>query len=349
VLDGRVGVGGAGPGGRGAGGGGGYAAERRALGGERIVDDPEWEELKRRIEGHPVEVKSFDGTRLHTDVLGDDAAPTIVFAHGYTHAKEFWHYQRRDLPADFRVVCYDQRGHGRSEEAAEGDYSTTALGHDLLAVLDATCDPDRPVLAVGHSMGGMAILAFAEEFPGLVTQRLAGAVLVNTTGSDVLAGTATSAALAALGALRRGVASGTLRLMGRRPTLADRVYGRSTDLSFLLTRAIGFGPNASPAIIAFGEQLLLGSPSSVVAALLPTLSTLDLREAAAHLTVPVVVVAGEKDRLTPMRASHRLGELLPNGWVVVLPQIGHMAPLEDHDRFTRLVREHAQRVFEPES
>jgi pimeloyl-ACP methyl ester carboxylesterase len=144
---------------------------------------------------------------------------------------------------------------------------------------------------------------------------------------------------------RRRFAAGTLRLVGYRPTLADRVYGRSTDLSFMLTRTIGFGPNASPAIIAFGEQLLLGSPSSVVAALLPTLSTLDLREAAAHLTVPAVVVAGERDRLTPMRASHRLGELLPDGWVVVLPQIGHMAPLEDHDRFTRLVREHAGRVF----
>jgi pimeloyl-ACP methyl ester carboxylesterase len=323
----------------------GWAGERRTMRGRRQLDGEEWAELRNPVAGEPAQVTALDGTRLHADILGPPDAPTIVLAHGYAMAIEFWHYQRRDLAGEFRIVSYDQRGHGRSQEAAGGDYRAAALGQDLAAVLAATVPPGERAVVVGHSMGGMSILAFAEQCPELVERRLAGAVIANSTGSDVLAGAAASAGLAALTAVRRRALSGVHRVLSRRPGLADRVYPASSDLSSLITRAVGLSPNASSAHVAFTEQLVLASPSSVIAALFPTVSTIDLLEAAANLTVPTLVVAGERDRLTPIGKSHECARVLPKAELVVLPEVGHMAPLEAHEAFTDQLRRFTRHVL----
>src|SRR6476659_2896077 len=59
-------------------------------------------------------VESADGTRLHVQIFGRDDAPTIVLAHGITQAGRAFAYQVLDLADRYRVVVYDQRGHGAS-------------------------------------------------------------------------------------------------------------------------------------------------------------------------------------------------------------------------------------------
>lgn len=333
----------------------GWAAERRAVRGLHPEADPEWEELLAGVDGKPFEVSSFDGTVIRGDVIGPDSAsgageagdvPTIVLVHGFTMAKEFWHYQRRDLPGPFRVVSYDQRGHGASEAARDGDWSVQALGRDLRAVLDALVPAGQRAVVVGHSMGGMATMAMAEVCSAdEVSARIAGAILANTTGSDAIAGSAAGASLAALGAVRDRVYDRGLALMQARPELSDRVYASSSDLSGLLFRSFGLTRQASPAHIAFSERLVLGCPSKVIASFGPLITHLDLRDAARDLRVPALVVASAHDKLTPLRQSRRLMELLPDAELVVLDDAGHMAPIEQHERFTRLVAEFARRVL----
>src|SRR5271156_963420 len=88
-----------------------------------------------------VQVRSADGTRLHTEVFGPDDGYPIVLAHGITCAIRAWTYQIAELAGDFRVIAFDHRGHGRSGIPRRGGYSLSHLAADVDAVLDATLRP----------------------------------------------------------------------------------------------------------------------------------------------------------------------------------------------------------------
>lgn len=316
-----------------------YAAKRRAVAGIEPAAGDEWAELQRPVQGKPVAVTTFDGTALHAEVLGPQDAATLVFAHGYGLSQHAWHYQRRDLADRFRLVCYDQRGHGASELAATGDYSMGALGRDLAAVLDVTAPASRPAVVVGHSMGGMTVLSFAEQFPEQL-ERLAGVALMSTAGGSVVAGGAFTAGTATLSTLR-GRATRRPRRSGR--PAADHVEPRA-DTLFLLTRALGLSPHADPAHVAFTEQLLMHAPGRVKAALGPTLTSLRLAHVAEQLTMPALVMVGDADRLTPIRQARRLAEAMPQAELHVVPGAGHMLPLEAHARVSDELRGFADGV-----
>jgi pimeloyl-ACP methyl ester carboxylesterase len=320
----------------------GYAAQRRALADVGPVLGETWRDLHRPVHGRPVEVVAPDGTSLHAEVIGAQGAPAVVLVHGYALSQHAWHYQRRALAERCRVVCYDQRGHGASGEAATGDYGMDALGRDLAAVLDATTAPDEPVVLVGHSMGGMSILSFAAQHPERLP-RVAGVVLVSTAAGNVVAGGAFTAGAAVLSALRSrlpGIRSGPRR--GDDP--AGWTQAPPTDLLFLLTRSIGLHPDADPAHVAFTEQLMVECPARVKSALGPTLTSLGLTDVVERLDMPGLVIVGDDDRLTPVGQARRLAEAMPAARLVVLPACGHMAPLEAHERVSAEVAAFALEV-----
>lgn len=304
----------------------GWLGKRRALRGIDPDAEPAWAELQHPVHGRPTTVRGFDRTRLHVEVLGPEDAPTIVLIHGYGLNQHAWHYQRRDLADGFRLVCYDQRGHGASAQAASGDYRMSALGQDLAAVLDATVAPGQPVVVAGHSLGAMTVLSFVGQFPEQVPHRFAGASLISTASANLVAGGMASAGIAALRAL------------------ASHRSTSEADLAFLLMRSVGLSPDADPAHVAFTEQMLLETPGRVRAALGPALTSLNLSEAAEYLTVPTLVMVGEHDRLTPVSQARRLAEALPDAELVELPGAGHMAPLEAHPAVTGRLRALAERT-----
>ena len=326
----------------------GWAGERKALRHSDPATEPEWRELRESLRGDVMRVESFDGTHLHVEVFGRDNKQTLVFAHGYAMSHAAWHYQARDLSNDFRVVTYDHRGHAASEEAVSGDYSIEAFGRDLAAVIDATTPDGQTVIAVGHSMGGMTVLSYIDQFPEAVHGRLAGAVLMSTSGSDVITGGIVSVGVAAARGIGNRASRRAFQALGRRASMADLVYSSSSDLSFVLTKLVGLNADASPAHVAFTEQLLLDCPNPVKAAIGPMFTSLDLREAAPLLSAPTLVLVGERDRLTPPAQARRLVELLPDAELVELAGIGHMAPLEAHAEVTAHIRRFARRLWSAE-
>src|ERR1039457_7516598 len=107
-----------------AGAGAVIAAEKIAVGRQRLRPDPESAEPFGELRGAALTVLASDGVPLHAEINGRDDAPvTIIFCHGYTLNQNCWHYQRRDLAALGRLVFWDQRGHGRSG-GADGDNVT---------------------------------------------------------------------------------------------------------------------------------------------------------------------------------------------------------------------------------
>ena len=98
---------------------------------------------------------------------------TLVFVHGYALNLDCWHFQREAFRGKHRMAFYDQRSHGRSERSDREHATIDQLGDDLARVIE-TVAPKGKVVLVGHSMGGMSIIAFAERHPKLFAERVAG-------------------------------------------------------------------------------------------------------------------------------------------------------------------------------
>ena len=108
-------------------------------------------------------VTTPDGVDLAVREVGPvDARLTVVFAHGFCLRMGAFYFQRARLAEQWgrqvRMVFYDQRGHGQSGEAPPETYTVTQLGQDLETML-AVMAPRGPVVLVGHSMGGMTVVA----------------------------------------------------------------------------------------------------------------------------------------------------------------------------------------------
>ena len=95
---------------------------------------------------------SADGTRLNVEEYGRTDAPTVVLVHGWTCSTLFWAPMVRALSSDFRLIAYDQRGHGLSAApATRKGYGTGVLADDLQAVLEAVLPDDERALLVSRN------------------------------------------------------------------------------------------------------------------------------------------------------------------------------------------------------
>ncbi|MCB5181602.1 alpha/beta fold hydrolase [Streptomyces antimicrobicus] len=270
--------------------------------------------------------ESADGARLHVEVHGEDGAPTVVLAHGWTCSTAFWAAQIRELSRDHRVVAYDQRGHGRSPAATE--HSTTALADDLVAVLRATlADGERAVVA-GHSMGGMTVMAAARR-PEFVAHT-AGAVLCST-GSARLLEEARVLPLPA----------GPLRTRLTRAVTGSRApFGPVTPVSKALLKYVTMAPGAAPDKVDACARVVQACPVPARRAWAAVLAGLDLDGDVRSLHVPTAVVGGTADRLTPVGHARALAAALPQCvGLTELTGIGHMAPVEAPEAVSDVIRE----------
>lgn len=299
--------------------GAGVAAQ--VLHARRIAADPARRELEHPPRGRSIALRSADGTELHAEVFGDDGAQALVLVHGWTEDLTLWTYVIRELaPRGVRIVALDLRGHGQSQPAASDDYSLTRFGEDIEAVLEA-CVPDgeRTVL-VGHSLGAMALVAWAEHHP--VTPRVGAVALLNTGLGNLASEHLIVPVPKFAKAFNRVVSARLLGAPGPIPRY-------STPISYFLTRYVAFGPDASPAQVAFYERMMAACSWRARADSGIAISEVELHHALPRLTVPTLVMAGDRDRLTPPSHARRIAAELPQLYrLVVLRNTGHMGPLE---------------------
>jgi pimeloyl-ACP methyl ester carboxylesterase len=324
----------------------GAAGTRAFLRRERNREDPFRGEDYGMRRGRSIgPVASFDGTLLNVEEIG--AGPTIVLSHGFSLNSTIWHHQMRDLSSEMRLVMFDHRGHGYSGLPPEDDWSLDALAHDMEAVIRDAANRE-PVIVVGHSMGGMTLLRYCELFPDAIGARVRGIVLVDTTSADVMGGLLPAVARR-LQAGVEGVQEIALRALQGRSDNVDQLRQRANNLVYLGTRLMGFGQDPSPTQVAFIEKLLSEVPSSVWFKLIPTMLGMDVSRALSAIDVPALVIAGEKDKLTPLAAAQRIADGIPRAELVVLPNTGHCPMLEQPEEFNGLLRRFVARVTTAEA
>lgn len=302
----------------------GVALERLAVGRDRLRPDPEAREPFGRLPGREYAVTLPDGVRLHVEEVGRGPL-TAVFVHGFALSMASWHYQRRDLADVARLVFVDQRCHGRSTRGRDEDCTLAQLGDDLAYVLDEVA-PTGPVVLVGHSMGGMAVMSLAQRQPRLLGPRVVGAVLLATSAGGV------AEALVPIPARIQDVVTSRLlprfhRVAGSSVVATGRRAG--SDLNFLFTKRWGFGDNPSPAQVELAERMVSATPLDVLTAFVPTFLDHDLYAGLAVLgTIPTLLIGGTRDRVTPYAHTEEIARRMPRAQLVTLTGAGHMLLLE---------------------
>lgn len=308
----------------GAGVAAGIAVERLAVGRKRLRPDPEAREPFGRLPGTSRWVELPDSVRLYVEEAGGGPL-TVVFVHGFALSMASFHYQRKDLHDVGRLVFVDQRAHGRSDRGDEECFTLEQLGRDLEAVLDEVA-PDGPVVMVGHSMGGMSVMALAKERPHLFGSRVVGAVLVATSAGGIAEALVPIPARAA-DVLSAKVLPRAQRIAGRPIVAAGRRAG--SDLNFLFTKLWGFGDNPSPAQVELVERMTSSTPLDVLLGFVPTFREHDLYDGLDALSrVPVLLIGGTRDRITPYEHSEEIARRIPGAHFVTVTGAGHMLMLE---------------------
>jgi pimeloyl-ACP methyl ester carboxylesterase len=255
--------------------------------------------------------------RLNVVSSGESASSsssdvTAVLLHGWTMDLTTWDRVAAALPG--RVVRYDVRGHGKS--SCDGQAPTLAeLAEDLAAVLEEFVPSGRIVLA-GHSLGGMTIMALAEQRAELFS-RVSGVALVATSCGD-LPGVS-------------GVERLAGRWLGKRPKVG---FGRLIAPGMRVT----FGRRPRWADVRAAAAMAGNTTGEAFVGLREELTRHQRREALSVLSsIPSVVLAGSWDVLTPMRHSRVLADALPAAEFVIYPKAGHMLPLERSEDVARRI------------
>lgn len=278
-----------------------------------------------------------DGSELQVKIYGAAGAPPLVLSHGWGLNSDEWVYAHRELAQRFQLIMWDEPGLGASTRPSNRDFSLEKMARDLDAVLGLA---EQPAVLVGHSIGGMIALTFCRLFPEALGPRVAGLVLTHTTYTNPVRTTSGAAfftaiekpvlvplmyltiALSPLVWLLNWLSyhNGSAHLMAMRTSFAGTETWEQIDF------AARFQVHASPAVLARG---MLGMMRYDATATLKT------------ITVPTLVVAGDKDSTCKPEASERMRQEIPGARQVTLAPARHFGLIEHHERYANSVAEFA--------
>lgn len=273
----------------------------------------------------PDTVLADDGVVLATRTYGDDSAElTLLFVHGFCNSMESFHFQRRDLAQRWgprlRMVFFDLRGHGRSGPATS-NCTIEQLGSDVLAVLKASA-PTGPVVLVGHSLGGMAVLAAAARQPELFGPRVVGVALLCTSAAEVTGSGITQllhpSAIGGFGLAVRTV-----------PAVVEFTRAATRSLLTPILHVTSFHGPVSPTLSRFTTMMIDRTPVRTIERFLSAFALHDESAALPTLApLPVLVLGGGHDMVIPFHNSRALAGALPGSELVRVAGAAHMPQLQ---------------------
>ncbi len=293
-------------------------------------------------------VLADDGVALSVEELDpiDGGSPefTVVLVHGYTLDRRTWLFQRYELAHStaprVRQVLFDLRSHGRSGRSLRSACMIEQLGRDLHAVISKAA-PEGPVIVIGHSMGGMTIMALAEHNPELFAERICGVAFVNTSAGDI----GRSGLSRPFLSRRSPIMSVARPLSSWEPSTRaiDRGRDAAGNLAWSLTRKLSFVDKAiSPAVVELLYTMINATSFEVVVDFVATFGEHNRYAALAGLQyVKALVIGSDGDLLIPYYHAEAIAALLPDVELVQVAGAGHVPMLER----PKLVNEHLMKFL----
>ena len=269
-------------------------------------------------------VPGADGAALQLDISGAETGPILVFTHGWGLSQRIWGQARRSLGARFGLVSWDLPGVGRSGHPPQG-WSIEGFAEDLFAVINSL-PIDRPVILVGHSIGGMTSQTLCARHPELLNTRVVGLVLENTTYRNPLHTMILSHVLVPLEPVIRGVMrldillSPLVWLMNWQSYLSGSTH--------LAMRLAGFGTRPTRAVLDLSAQLPTLTSPAVQAHGNLAMFDWSVIERLPAVDVPALVFVGGRDLVTKDHAGETIVAALPNARIMRMEPAGHMGPFE---------------------
>jgi pimeloyl-ACP methyl ester carboxylesterase len=310
--------------------GAGYAAQRAVVRGLRNRDDPDAELLASLLplvrEGvSERRLTSYDGGSIYVVDAGSAEGTPLVLAHGVTIDSRIWVKQLATLPErGFRVIAFDSRGHGSSVVGDSG-HSVENLAFDMRTVLEEL--DLRDAILVGHSMGGVAVQAFAAKQSEAAHDRVRGIVLLSSLAKTHLSTTRRL----------RNVIQGVSDRFDLGRIMANRSVGT------MLAR-LGFGRDPLASHVELVRQMLTECPADTSQEAVAVLFGMDLTPDLSNIDLPTLVIGGTLDALTPPAEARRLARIIPGARLEMIEGGGHTIMLEQAETLEALLVEFAQEL-----
>ncbi|WP_207974407.1 alpha/beta fold hydrolase [Parafrankia sp. BMG5.11] len=251
-----------------------------------------------------------DGRRIHLRDEGPRGGTPIVLLHGSNADLHTWQPWTDRLSKTHRVIRFDQRGHGLTGPANDGDYTRASFARDVDQLADKL-GLERFVLA-GNSMGGGIALEYALTYP----DRVAGLVLVD-----------------AAGAPRIGEAKGNIGFTLARTPGFSWLIGQITPRGLVersLRQSVANQAIVTDAMVdRYWELLRYPGNRQATAQRFAAAQQPFSPEALARLKgTPTLIIWGERDGLIPLASGRWLAQQIPGAKFEVLGGIGHI-PMEE--------------------
>ncbi|MEW6664254.1 MAG: alpha/beta hydrolase [Thermodesulfobacteriota bacterium] len=235
------------------------------------------------------------GTEIHvveSEPAGGERGPSLLFIHGAGGNASIWDEQASFFCGRSRVFRLDLPGHGRS--SGRGEDGIQAYTEWVRGFVESASCPE-PVVVIGHSMGGAIALQLALDPPAM----LHGMVLMGT-------------------GARLGVMPAIFQLLEADP----EGFFRTIDL-------VAYGSSASKELRKKGTDTIRGCPLPVILKDFRACDRFNVKNRLQEIKLPTLIVCGEEDKLTPVKHSVFLSEHIPGSRLVLIPEVGHMAMVEE--------------------
>jgi 3-oxoadipate enol-lactonase len=248
---------------------------------------------------------------LNHRITGPAEAPVVVFGNSLGTALAMWEPQVQALAGRFRVVTFDQRGHGASP-VPPGPYAMSELGADVVGLLDQLSIERASY--VGLSIGGMAGIWLAANAP----ERLERLVLMCTSAY-------------APPASRWHERAAAVRAAGTTETIADAVVERWFTPAWAA---------AHPQEIAAHRAMIAATDPDGYCGCCEAIAAMDLRQELLRVSVPTLVVSAADDLALPTEHQRLIADAIPGARFELVADAAHIASAQQPDVINRLIEEH---------
>ncbi len=239
---------------------------------------------------------------------------TIVFGHGLLMDTSMWDTVAPKFANQYRVICFDFRGQGKTGDPGEG-YDIDTLVKDTSVFIQTISG--KPVHYVGLSMGGMVGLPLAARYPDL----LRSLVLLDTSAQ----------AEPWWNKIKYAIMTVIVNIFGVKPlvpAMLPLMFGKST-----------LNNPAKREMIAYWKLKLLALKKTIVGPVSGVTKRHDVTSELVNIKCPTLMIVGDEDQTTPLSCAKNIAAHIANVELKIIPQCGHSSALEKPDAVSDLMKQ----------